>query len=1078
LVLQRVAADAALAAAGAVAGDRPLAWERGDAGGELGSVFDWMNLELEQAPRGTVRVSVARGEERVQLDVARRDWGGTVRPDLAPSMLAILERAGAAPADAAVGAWRELAAATRSDPETGAWALLRAAQAALDARDLPAAESAIGEALGLVTAKRTQGLLWDALGSLRERGQQLEGAKEAHERALALRREDCGDCLAVAKSEHALGNALWAAGKVEEAQAAYERALVVRERLAPGSLPHAGIVNNLGVMAYYQGQLDRPAELYARALAIYRELAPRSFQHALTLNNLGLVHYARGDLETAEAHYREVLELWSEPSPDRFNLLASVRDNLANIAYERGDLDRAEQLHLDALAIWREVAPGSLPLAECLDSLGVALLARGDFDRAQGYQEEALAIRRQIGNKVFVGSSLTNLGALARSRGDLERAETLYRQALDEETLPPGSIPLAELLGSLGEVALERGRLDAAQETFSRVLGLLAENAPGSLTTALTYRNLAQIDLLRGDRAAARRRLDQALAIQERLAPASLAVAETLRRLAALERDEGHLAEAGSLLARSLTALEGQMGRLGATQEVEAAFRAGTHDFYRQAIEVELQRGRTEAAFDLLERSRARGFLELLARRDVDLGAEASAELVRERQRLAGLYDRAQQRLAQQSPERDEAEVRKTLTELAELRAGYESVSGRLRAADPRLAALEAPQPLDVAAVRALLDPGLVLLSFSVGEKGSELFALTAADPPAVYSLPVGEAELRAEVESFRTLVGETAAGSPRIATLRAAAARLYARLLAPAERSFAAAERLLVIPDGPLHTLPWAALVGPKGRYVIEERPLSTVLSATVYGELQHGRAARPTPGTAPRLAAFGDPVLPAERVADLGTDADTVVRRASARGCQLTPLPAARREVQGVAALYGDEARLFLGAEATEAQVKALPRATSVVHFAAHGCLDERRPLDSALVLTLPGRGQVGGDNGLLQAWEVFGQVRIDADLVVLSACETGLGKESGGEGLLGLTRAFQFAGARTVVASLWKVADEATAELMLRLHRGVRAGLPKDVALATAQRELAAGALADGRDFSAPRYWAAFQVYGDWR
>jgi CHAT domain-containing protein/Tfp pilus assembly protein PilF len=1096
VVLQRVAEQSALAAAGATVGDRVLAWERGpDLGGTIASMFDWMELEVEGAPRGTVRLEIERDGVRRSLDVARREWGGTVRPVFSPALLVLYERADTATAAAAVAAWRELAAAARSEPATAAWALLRAAKAAGEAGDLPAAEAAIAEALKLVPGTPAEGFLWETIGGVRERGRQLDAAKEAQERALALRRSACGDCLAVAMSEHALGNALWAAGKAEEAQAAYERALAVRERLAPGSLVHARILNNLGVIAYYQGELARPAELYTRALSIYRELAPGGSSHALTLNNLGVVYYARGDLETAEAHYRELLALWKEPPRDRLGLVASVRDNLANLAYERGDLDRAEQLHLEALAIWRDVEPGSQSLAECLDSLGVALVARGDFDRAEAYQEEALGIRRELGNKTFIGSSLTNLGALARGRGDLERAEALYRQAIDEETLPPGSLFLASGLGNLGEVALARRRLAPAQESLERAVALFEELAPGSLASALAYRDLGEIELLRGKPALARERLARALAIEERLAPQSRSIAETLRRMATLERGAGRLAEAGELLARALAALESQVGRLGATQEVEAAYRAGTGAFYRDAIEVELLRGRPEVAFALLERSRARGFLELLAHRDLDLSAGAPAELLRERRRLAGEYDRAQARLAEVSPERQGEQAKAILAELAGLRAGYEAVSRKLREASPQLAALEAPQPLDVAGARSLLEPGMALLSFSVGETSSDLFVLAPGRPLATYPLGIGEAELRRDVDGFRALIAETPAGSPRLATLRAAGARLYARLLGPAQAQVAAAGRLLILPDGPLHLLPWSALVtGPDGRYLIERTSLSTALSATVYGELLRRRPVSPHDQGAPperapmelaptELVAFGDPDVPAGLAAGApgSRDAalrDVALRGAAARGCGMTPLPAARRELQGVASLYGDGARLYLGAQATEEAVKALPRSTAVVHFAVHGCLDERRPLDSALVLSLHDPTQENRDNGLLQAWEIVEQVRIDADLVVLSACETALGKEAGGEGLLGLTRAFQFAGARTVVASLWKVADEATAELMLRLHRDLRAGKPKDEALASAQRELAAGALGGSRDFSTPFYWAAFQVYGDWR
>ena len=148
-------------------------------------------------------------------------------------------------------------------------------------------------------------------------------------------------------------------------------------------------------------------------------------------------------------------------------------------------------------------------------------------------------------------------------------------------------------------------------------------------------------------------------------------------------------------------------------------------------------------------------------------------------------------------------------------------------------------------------------------------------------------------------------------------------------------------------------------------------------------------------------------------------------------------------------------------------------LIHYACHAVVNERFPLDSALAFTIPDKPREGQDNGLLQAWEIFEKVRIDADLVTLSACESGLGREMGGEGLIGLTRAFQYAGARSVLASLWKVEDKSTAELMKRFYGYVKAGRPKDEALRLAQIDLIRSA-----DFSQPRDWAAFQLNGDWK
>ncbi len=202
---------------------------------------------------------------------------------------------------------------------------------------------------------------------------------------------------------------------------------------------------------------------------------------------------------------------------------------------------------------------------------------------------------------------------------------------------------------------------------------------------------------------------------------------------------------------------------------------------------------------------------------------------------------------------------------------------------------------------------------------------------------------------------------------------------------------------------------------------------------------------------------------------DSRSVVRS----GVRLEPLPYTRDEVATIAKLYPERSETYVGEAATEGRAKGVGRGVGVVHFACHGVVDEQFPLNSALALTIPEDPGEGGENGLLQAWEVFEGVRIDAELVVLSACETALGKEMGGEGLVGLTRAFQYAGARTVVASLWSVGDASTAGLMGRFYGGVKGGKAKDEAMREAQLAL----LRDPKT-SHPFHWAAFQVIGDWK
>jgi CHAT domain-containing protein len=275
------------------------------------------------------------------------------------------------------------------------------------------------------------------------------------------------------------------------------------------------------------------------------------------------------------------------------------------------------------------------------------------------------------------------------------------------------------------------------------------------------------------------------------------------------------------------------------------------------------------------------------------------------------------------------------------------------------------------------------------------------------------------------------------------------------------------------LHTLPFATLVAGD-RYLAESKPIHIVASASVYQQIKQVRPEKPSAATMKTLEmlAVGDPFYPEKLAARSEADTDPQVQMALRRGMELEPLPATRSEVQAISALF-PHSRTLLGREATEEAVKSLAPQARRLHFACHGLLDERFPLNSALALSIPEHREEGRANGLLQAWEIFDELKLDADLVTLSACDSGLGKEMGGEGLVGLVRAFQFSGARSVLASLWSVADESTATLMERFYLHLRRGEAKDAALRAAQRDLIRSP-----ELSHPYYWAGFALYGDWR
>ncbi len=294
---------------------------------------------------------------------------------------------------------------------------------------------------------------------------------------------------------------------------------------------------------------------------------------------------------------------------------------------------------------------------------------------------------------------------------------------------------------------------------------------------------------------------------------------------------------------------------------------------------------------------------------------------------------------------------------------------------------------------------------------------------------------------------------------------------VADGESLLAPSKRVLIIPDGPLFGLPFGALMRNEKEYLIEWKPLHTAISATVYAELRKSR--KEADSVAVQLVAFGDPLYPTVDTAKPEGISDVNVRAAVTRGFGFERLPFSRDEVESIASLFPGRSQKYLGALATEERAKSVGKNVRYIHFATHGLLDERFPLNSSLVLTIPTTRTEGQENGLLQAWEIIDQMRLDADLVTLSACNTALGKEMTGEGLIGLTRAFHYAGARSVLASLWNVNDWRTAELMKTLYGELKRGRSKDEALRAAQLQML-----HSRSSSNPFYWAAFTLSGDWK
>ncbi len=509
-------------------------------------------------------------------------------------------------------------------------------------------------------------------------------------------------------------------------------------------------------------------------------------------------------------------------------------------------------------------------------------------------------------------------------------------------------------------------------------------------------------------------------------------------------------------------------------------------------------KGYDAQAIHASERSRARSLLELLTEANADIRTGVDPQLLEQERRLQNQLDAIEKRRVQlfsgnYSQQQQEAIELERETRLSQ----YRDIQAQIRATSPGYAALTQPQPLTLAEIQQqVLDDQTLLLQYSLGEERSYLWAVTK-DSLTSYELP-SRREISAAAKHFRNLINHRIISlDPKEVTK--AAVPLSQLILAPifvGEQALAplGQKRLLIVGDGILQYVPFAALpiptISPEGKQPREYRPLIVeqeivnLPSSSTLGILREQLSQRQA---APQqLAILADPVFSADdrRVNSQTTapqkeqtsDLSQLALKRSARQLDVgnwTRLPGTRQEAEAIMALVPESMRIQVFdfeanlAAATDPELNQY----RIVHFATHGLLNSQSPELSGLVLSLVNE-QGNSINGFLRLHEIF-NLDLGADLVVLSACETGLGKEVKGEGLVGLTRGFMYAGAPRVLVSLWNVDDAATAELISRFYRNLlEKGLSATEALRATQIEMI-----EETQWKAPYFWAAFVLQGEW-
>jgi CHAT domain-containing protein len=767
-------------------------------------------------------------------------------------------------------------------------------------------------------------------------------------------------------------------------------------------------------------------------------------QETRTILNRGILWRFMGDLDASLAAYEEARRRAEALGEARLVVIAL--NNTAVLHLNRGDL-RSSLAALEQAVALQQGPPDQLTL-DLLTNLGTVHHMQGNLQLAAEYLERSLAAHDKsdlfgtIHERTNLANVYVSLGRPGEARDLLETAAAAAEKAGTWERV-------ARARTALGRLLLHTRPKEAEAEAEKAVAAARESNTPDALIFALVL--LADVERGRGRAEASLRAADEAVAAAERLGSESrLDAAATVQglALAALGRD----GEAAAAFERAIRAIETQRERVAGGETEREAFLETRTGPYQGLLELHARRGRTEPALAQAERARARTLVDVLgqgrSRLDALLGPgeRERQRTLRETLARAGAEAQRERQAARADPKRLAAAEER----LEDARREHEAFRAAAFVAHPEMRARSGQAaPWTLEQTRALLDDRTLIASYAVTEDNVYLFTLSRTGGLRLHHLAAGPRDLEARTREFRQGLAGRDLG------VRALARTLCDALLGPARAELRRHSRLLIVPDGPLWELPFQALECSPGRYLLEERAVAYAPSLTALREMSR----RTAPRTAPRsLLALANPALDETRrrqVAALHRDA------------ALAPLPEAEEEARAVGRLYGARSAVYLGSEAREPRFKAHAGRYRLLHFAAHGILNDASPLYSHLVLAHPAPGEK--DDGLLEAWEIM-ELDLDADLAVLSACETGRGRVSRGEGLIGLSWAFSVAGCPTTVVSQWKVDSRSTSRLMQEFHRRLAAGRPT----ADALRGAALAVKADPGN-AHPFYWAGFIVMG---
>ncbi|GAC1596313.1 MAG: CHAT domain-containing protein [Candidatus Velthaea sp.] len=1002
-----------------------------------------------------------------------------------------------------------LAAARRADAKL--WIAAFAQTSGVVASDLGMVREAVAletEAamlFGVLGERRNEAQALNSLGVAYAALGRTANAIAAYRKAISLYRilHDDGD---VGVESNNVGLALIDLGRYREASEIFAASLA-SFRSVHNERGEAAARENAGVVRLHLGEYRKALSDFRGAFDIQHRLRDQ-FAEAGSLTDIGATQRSLGAYAEALRSFNEALAL-ARSSGNRLTE-ANALGELGTLQATVGQSDDARTNENESLAISRAVGD---PRGEALTLTNLGVLARevGSYDEARAMFDASIAIDRRIGEPQGLADNVANLATLARVRGDYVVAVTQARDAAKRYHAIGDATGEAAALVGAGIDESKRGNWSSARDLIELGLRLdrLHENR---LAASIDLANLSRISLASGRIGEALRWAREGYAIGLSIGAPTWGV---LPALADVEARLGHRAEAIAHYEAALNGIEAQRREL-TRLDVRRSFQASVLSIYDRYVRYLLslhQRDRNAGydrrALEVFEREQARAFLDQIGqsnvRRFADVPERVTIEDASVTLALADVDDRIAS-LSTTSPAWH--------SQLVELEAARHALRARRNALDKQIGVaypayyrVTRPGPIDVANLQRLLAPHQAMLIFDVLDDQTALW-IVRSDRTIVHILQFGSAEFAAKVASFRREPlrmqaaldqGASSFELSKIADTAAFAAdsfAMYEALLPPAARAaIVQADSLIIVPTGPLYDLPWSALVteqpsvGVSPHYLIEDRSVSYLSSGSLLGALREARAGRSRLPRNPVLA-FANPdftsratIQKTASAADIDRSMASYVAksRGKAEFDTFPALPASETEARSVvAALHAPAAShpLLIGADASLANVRRLSDASCVssaclsdyryILFATHAVLpdDVRGLMQPALVLSHP------SVDGYLTMGEVFG-LRLNAEVVSLSACNTGRGIAARGDGVRGLTQAFMFAGTAAVSVTLWEVEDRAALQFTPTFYASMAQGESPARALRAAQLGLLRG---NDPLLRNPFFWAPTVLFGE--